>query len=861
MSDLWTIASIDAEAEAESRKLSMARVATAQYWPILAQATSQRGFDHACALITENVTRAISHIADSPADHAVLANKVLESYRDDWMQVSAASMSPETQGSSQVSVKPSRMTCPTCKSQNVGVVAAGNKNSEGVAPWNLPYNCRNCGSSWKIDGPAHAKDGFNPTAAWKSDSKDGNWKHDGDSHDDSVGTKVKDEQKRVDDDDHPKDKQEEFDKKQEQQRLRDERWDSSHRASQNKWDRDREAQAEDDNSALERVEDDDNPKDKKERFDKNQEEDRYRKDLKNLKGREHTALITDAPGYTSQTVWGTEADQTTDYTPQLQQQIDAWERTNHDTRVNMGNGIGVADASEGPYVAGPGANNGENPSVTGISGDEDLETADPKDIVRGYYVGKFGSIEVVGNKFIKHNPSGAPGKQWEITQKGTGKVLSRHPSEEEAQKSFEAMEAHKHGSLIFMADDDDEVSEVEDMQREGSNKKTGSIHVQAIRAAQDMVDAMPAEASVPAVKKEMQRRAKVYKLSPEDTELVVSAAVAHAYARGRRPLDKESANTSPLLKTCPICGEEIPASELEVHMAKRHPHEVKRASIKEARDMWQAPGVTMFGPRPSDEKQIWSIECKHCDKNISSSDKSEARKIFDEHHHDKVFSEAAKYADLGTGNDTFSPNTSSDTSMNEGAGGTGASVDMTGNDPGGNFDPSNLQGESVGGSGASALMNDQTVAKTTRPRQKPAHNPNAPKQQPSIGVPVAQQMVNNQMTAAKVKEMVDGILTTNPGMSRVAAVQLAHETLSRYPSMLKTARGGYDWPVESDDITYSTCPQCQVPGFDPRINVCHNCGYIGLKGSAPFTPSAFDPISGETTVHPGPRQLRNPGTK
>lgn len=54
---------------------------------------------------------------------------------------------------------------------------------------------------------------------------------------------------------------------------------------------------------------------------------------------------------------------------------------------------------------------------------------------QGYFV------EKTANKYIKRQ-----GDQWVITQKGTGKVLSHHDSQEEAQKAFEAMEAHKHGS-------------------------------------------------------------------------------------------------------------------------------------------------------------------------------------------------------------------------------------------------------------------------------------------------------------------------------------------------------------------------------------------------------------------------------
>ena len=47
---------------------------------------------------------------------------------------------------------------------------------------------------------------------------------------------------------------------------------------------------------------------------------------------------------------------------------------------------------------------------------------------------------VTANKYIKKQ-----GDQWVIIQKGTGKVLSHHDSEEEAEAAFRAMEMHMHG--------------------------------------------------------------------------------------------------------------------------------------------------------------------------------------------------------------------------------------------------------------------------------------------------------------------------------------------------------------------------------------------------------------------------------
>lgn len=61
---------------------------------------------------------------------------------------------------------------------------------------------------------------------------------------------------------------------------------------------------------------------------------------------------------------------------------------------------------------------------------------------------KTSGLEYVANKYIKQQ-----GGKWVIIQKGTGKVLSHHDSEEEANASFRAMEMHKHeGALRFDRD-------------------------------------------------------------------------------------------------------------------------------------------------------------------------------------------------------------------------------------------------------------------------------------------------------------------------------------------------------------------------------------------------------------------------
>lgn len=48
-----------------------------------------------------------------------------------------------------------------------------------------------------------------------------------------------------------------------------------------------------------------------------------------------------------------------------------------------------------------------------------------------------------GNRYIKKR-----GSSWVILQKGTGKVLSRHATKADAEASFRAMEAAKHGATM-----------------------------------------------------------------------------------------------------------------------------------------------------------------------------------------------------------------------------------------------------------------------------------------------------------------------------------------------------------------------------------------------------------------------------
>jgi hypothetical protein len=82
--DLWIMAGEAAETDASEHKLALARVACASYWPVVASAITEEGLDHAKALISEGVTAAVADIATSPADQAILATRVLDSFNEDW---------------------------------------------------------------------------------------------------------------------------------------------------------------------------------------------------------------------------------------------------------------------------------------------------------------------------------------------------------------------------------------------------------------------------------------------------------------------------------------------------------------------------------------------------------------------------------------------------------------------------------------------------------------------------------------------------------------------------------------------------------------------------------------------------------
>ena len=149
------------------------------------------------------------------------------------------------------------------------------------------------------------------------------------------------------------------------------------------------------------------------------------------------------------------------------------------------------------------------------------------------------------------------------------------------------------------------------------------------------------------------------------------------------------------------------------------------------------------------------------------------------------------------------------------------------------------------------------TAASSKPRTKPADNPNAPQQQPAMQ-PAGFPMTMAPMMAAKLA-IAHQVLADNPGMSDDEALHLATRTIERHPHLVHQAYGGADYPAqdEASNYTYANCPQCQHQGLDTRTGHCHFCGYVAMGGGG----GGWDPIGGTTTIAPGQRDLRNPGIR
>lgn len=92
---------------------------------------------------------------------------------------------------------------------------------------------------------------------------------------------------------------------------------------------------------------------------------------------------------------------------------------------------------------------------------------------------------------------------------------------------------------------------------------------------------------------------------------------------------------------------------------------------------------------------------------------------------------------------------------------------------------------------------------------------------------------------AKLTEMAAEVLSYNPDLSAVAAMEVALQAVRLYP---KVASGGADYMAEPGTEGVPTevlteCPQCQWQAYNRSINRCHNCGFYdaGLEAEIEVT--------------------------
>jgi hypothetical protein len=92
---------------------------------------------------------------------------------------------------------------------------------------------------------------------------------------------------------------------------------------------------------------------------------------------------------------------------------------------------------------------------------------------------------------------------------------------------------------------------------------------------------------------------------------------------------------------------------------------------------------------------------------------------------------------------------------------------------------------------------------------------------------------------AKLAEMATEVLTHNPHLSALAAMEVALKAVRLYP---KVAAGGADYLAEPGTEGVPTevltdCPQCQRQAYNAEINRCHFCGFYdaGLEPSIEVT--------------------------
>jgi hypothetical protein len=570
MTDLWTMAGEEAERDAAAHKLALARVACACYWPVLATAADKDGYEHAKALISEGVTASVAGIAVSPADQAILASLVLDSFDEDWDAHQAAQLA-------------------TLRSQG----AFTRQHYEAIAQTLKDYQTKNSGGGIIPGLAEHWADRMGTTSPLFNKERFVHAVSQGDPKKNKLDMPL----------------------------LTQQHYEAIADAIASGPVRHRQALATHFANTLRSS----NVKFKPDLFMRRanptaQERGRGEGEGSMANpgtGRERsrahqvaasrTAVVENAPDYGQQMGFGFPAEPLPNEAPELENEIAAWEGSDRNQRVQMGNGIGVADDSAGPNVEGPGQNQGEDPLLHASALDIEAGLA-PGD----YRLDAFGALIPVVT--VRHTaPGGGEHAPYYVRREGdkfkvvnrNGDVKGTFNTKEEARSQQKALyanvegaseEAEKrhgetpkaveeegkkasrhqgtwrhpdyHGTDLEMhlaQDHGEEVDPEEDpeithdsMHRPGSawgdsghlhsgnvtsptfeedfRPRRGSLQMtalqrQAVQVARKLVDGMPAGVEHHAVAKAMLMRARGFELNEDETDLIINAALQRVSER------------------------------------------------------------------------------------------------------------------------------------------------------------------------------------------------------------------------------------------------------------------------------------------------------------------------------------------
>lgn len=608
--DLWTFASEEAQRDADLYSLSLARVASAGYWPVIARARDEDELDHAINLASEGITAMVASICSEPGEIPVLASRVMDSYRDDWRIVEAALVAQGVFTRQHFNAiakalhdyqQRSGQQIPGLADHFASHLAGGNELFD-PSRFKQAVNEGMAGSV-AFDANNMTKEHFqtlaNAIASAPIRHRAGLANHFADALSGS----------------NPRFKRDVFMRAANPTSMQHGRGAARTAGAP--------AHGVDNSEAQAVVDWENAPYD--ERIAWQGQDD----------ASAHTALITDAPSYGSggpNDNFGFPAIQDDDEAEQVASEVASWEHADHQQRVDMGNGIGDADASSGPNRTDQGGFR-TDPVGSDTSGEEPLlhsSSLDPElGLPEGYYrldrygafiaiamlphAGDFSNADLalhmqqhhpeinaryasesdrggleslhdmghaMGSATHEHSPERtgvfaslhppfylreADG-QYQVVDRLGGVLASRGDRDQaraEQTRLYTIRTAMKKGApFAGYKDFADCVSQNSDkenpqaycgsIKHKVEDKKTSSVHLAAVAKAKSLVDEMPAAAQPHAVAKAMLVRARQFGLNEEETDLVVNAAIERCIERqvSKRALKLKDLNDRPYEATC-----------------------------------------------------------------------------------------------------------------------------------------------------------------------------------------------------------------------------------------------------------------------------------------------------------------------